>query len=193
MVSALISRVMVLGVGTLYPAYRSYKAVRTKDVREYVKWMMYWIVFALFLCAETFLDLLVAFWLPFYYEVKILFVVWLLSPYTKGASVLYRKFIHPTLNAHEEEIDLALDQAKNSGYSTLLRLGSQGVGYAKDVVANAALAGQAGLLAQVQKSYSLNDLSQDNPDQPNNRRNGPTIEEVIEEEDPDGKTTIPSV
>ena len=25
-----------LGLGTLYPAYASYKAVRTKDVKEYV-------------------------------------------------------------------------------------------------------------------------------------------------------------
>ena len=27
-----------LTFGTLYPAYRSYKAVKTKDVREYVSW-----------------------------------------------------------------------------------------------------------------------------------------------------------
>lgn len=182
MVSVVVSKVMVLGVGTLYPAYRSYKAVRTKNVREYVKWMMYWIVFALFLFVETFLDIFVAFWLPFYYEVKILFVLWLLTPYTKGASVLYRKFIHPTLNAHEEEIDLYLDQAKNSAGATLLQLGSKGVGYARDVVANAALAGQAGILAQVKKSYSLNDLSQEDDQRDGG---GAQIHEIIEEEESD--------
>ena len=71
--------------GTLYPAYRSYKAVKNKDVREYVslvleivykysklyfflryfffkvslfqvKWMMYWIIFAFFTTGETFAD-----------------------------------------------------------------------------------------------------------------------------------------
>lgn len=43
------------------------------------------------------------FWrLPFYYELKIAFVVWLLSPYTKGSSVLYRKFVHPTLSSKEK-------------------------------------------------------------------------------------------
>lgn len=51
-----------LVLGTLYPAYASYKAVRTKDVREYVKWMMYWIVFAIFTSIETFTDIFVAFW-----------------------------------------------------------------------------------------------------------------------------------
>lgn len=39
---------------------------------------------------------------PFYFELKIAFVVWLLSPYTKGSSVLYRKFVHPTLSNKEK-------------------------------------------------------------------------------------------
>ena len=40
---------------------------------------------------------------PFYYEIKMAFVLWLLSPYTKGASLLYRKFVHPSLSRHEKE------------------------------------------------------------------------------------------
>lgn len=91
MVSVLISRIAIVVGGMLYPAYRSYKAVRTKDVREYVKWMMYWIVFALYCAVETVTDVFISFWCPFYYEIKILFVLYLLTPYTKGASVIYRK------------------------------------------------------------------------------------------------------
>uniref|UniRef100_F1LGI9 Receptor expression-enhancing protein n=1 Tax=Ascaris suum TaxID=6253 RepID=F1LGI9_ASCSU len=117
MVSAVISRFVVLTAGTLYPAYRSYKAVRTKDVREYVKWMMYWIVFALFCFVETITDVIVSFWFPFYYELKIIFVFWLLSPWTKGASILYRKWVHPLLTKHEREIDQMLEQAKHESYN----------------------------------------------------------------------------
>ena len=40
--------------------------------------------------------------LPFYYEIKVVFVIWLLSPATKGASILYRKFIHPQLSKREQ-------------------------------------------------------------------------------------------
>lgn len=87
--------------GTLYPAYSSYKAVKTKNVKEYVKWMMYWIVFAFFTTAETLTDIILS-WFPFYFELKIAFVIWLLSPYTKGSSVLYRKFVHPTLSNKEK-------------------------------------------------------------------------------------------
>lgn len=39
--------------------------------------------------------------LPFYYELKIVFVLWLLSPTTKGSSILYRKLIHPQLARRE--------------------------------------------------------------------------------------------
>ena len=53
--------------------------------------MMYWIVFALFTCLETVTDVLLSFWFPFYYEIKVLVLVWLLSPATSGSSLLYRK------------------------------------------------------------------------------------------------------
>lgn len=38
---------------------------------------------------------------PLYYELKIAFVIWLLSPYTRGASLIYRKFLHPLLSSKE--------------------------------------------------------------------------------------------
>lgn len=38
---------------------------------------------------------------PLYYELKIAFVVWLLSPYTRGASLIYRKCLHPLLSSRE--------------------------------------------------------------------------------------------
>lgn len=141
MVSTIVSRFVILTCGTLYPAYRSYKAVKTKNVREYVKWMMYWIVFALFLCTEALTDIFLSFWFPFYYETKILFVLWLLSPYTKGASFLYRKFVHPTLMKHEKEIDQYLEKAKNESYTRLMRFANRGISVAKEAVATAALRG----------------------------------------------------
>lgn len=39
---------------------------------------------------------------PFYYEMKMAFVIWLLSPYTRGSSLIYRKFVHPTLSRKEK-------------------------------------------------------------------------------------------
>ncbi|XP_055855652.1 receptor expression-enhancing protein 1 isoform X2 [Episyrphus balteatus] len=159
MISALISRLIILTFGTLYPAYASYKAVRTKNVKEYVKWMMYWIVYAFFNCTETFTDIFLS-WFPFYYEVKVIIVLWLLSPATKGSSTLYRKFVHPMLTRREQEIDEYLNQAKERGYSAVLQLGSKGVNYATNVIMQTALKGGGNLVQTIRRSYSLSDLSE---------------------------------
>ncbi|XP_034286580.1 receptor expression-enhancing protein 4 isoform X2 [Pantherophis guttatus] len=139
-------------LGTLYPAYASYKAVRNKDVREYVRWMMYWIVFALFMATEAITDTFVS-WFPFYYEIKMAFVIWLLSPYTKGASVLYRKFVHPILSSKEKEIDHFICQAKERGYESLVSFGKKSI----NVAATAAIQGQGALAGRL-RSFSMQDL-----------------------------------
>ncbi|KAL0974000.1 hypothetical protein UPYG_G00214110 [Umbra pygmaea] len=157
MVSWIISRMVVLAFGTLYPAYSSYKAVKTKNVKEYVKWMMYWIVFALFTTVETLTDLFMS-WFPFYFELKIAFVIWLLSPYTKGSSVLYRKFVHPTLSNKEKEIDEYITQAKDRSYATMMRFGKRGLNLAANAAVTAASKGQ-GVLSEKLRSFSMQDLT----------------------------------
>lgn len=75
-----------------YPFVRSYSYF-------YFCWCMWAVTSMTYECMIVFY----CFWrLPFYYELKIAFVVWLLSPYTKGSSVLYRKFVHPTLSSKEK-------------------------------------------------------------------------------------------
>ncbi|XP_021923722.1 uncharacterized protein LOC110831716 isoform X2 [Zootermopsis nevadensis] len=181
-------RFLRLIFGTLYPAYASYKAVRTKNVKEYVKWMMYWIVFALFTCAETFTDVFLSFWFPFYYEIKIILVLWLLSPATKGSSILYRKFVHPMLSRREQEIDEYIAKAKEQGYHTVLHLGTKGVNYATTVLMQTAIKssllvykGGGGLVNQLRRSYSLSDLSSDKESDMN--RNSKALKNVPDEDD----------
>lgn len=102
---------------------------------------------------------------PFYFELKIAFVIWLLSPYTKGSSVLYRKFVHPTLSNKEkvgtsfscsahlfsvltwlfsppssalQEIDEYIAQAKDRSYETMMRFGKRGLNLAANAAVTAA-------------------------------------------------------
>ncbi|KAM4635919.1 receptor expression-enhancing protein 3 [Discoglossus pictus] len=157
MVSWIISRAVVLVFGMLYPAYYSYKAVKTKNVKEYVRWMMYWIVFALYTVTETIADLTIS-WFPLYYELKIAFVVWLLSPYTRGASLLYRKFLHPLLSSREREIDDYIVQAKERGYETMVNFGKQGLNLAATAAVTAAVKSQ-GAISERLRSFSVHDLT----------------------------------
>ncbi|XP_027569843.2 receptor expression-enhancing protein 4 isoform X1 [Pipra filicauda] len=156
MVSWILSRVIELVFGMLYPAYASYKAVKAKNIREYVRWMMYWIVFALFMATETFTDLLIS-WFPFYYEVKMAFVLWLLSPYTRGASLLYRRFVHPTLARKEKDIDTFLVRTRERGYETMLHFGKRGLNLAATAAVQAATKSQGALAGRL-RSFSMQDL-----------------------------------
>nr|XP_020635763.1 receptor expression-enhancing protein 4 [Pogona vitticeps] len=146
-----------LVLGMLYPAYASYKAVKTKNIREYVRWMMYWIVFALFMATEAVAEAFLS-WFPFYYEIKMAFVVWLLSPYTRGASLLYRNFVHPTLSRKEKEIDMFILQAKEQSYETLVNFGKKSLNVAATAAVQAATRGQGALAGRL-RSFSMQDLS----------------------------------
>ncbi|XP_076064793.1 uncharacterized protein LOC143038922 [Oratosquilla oratoria] len=147
-----------LAFGTLFPAYYSYKAVRTKDVKEYVKWMMYWIVLAFFSLSETVTDLLFGSWVPFYFEFKMVVVLWLLSPATKGASILYRQLIHPWLSRQEENIDAYITRAKQQGYSTLLQLGTRAVNWATTAFVTTAVKGTTTLAHHLRHSVTSEGL-----------------------------------
>ncbi|KAI4898707.1 hypothetical protein NFI96_030590 [Prochilodus magdalenae] len=109
-----------------------------------VRWMMYWIVFALYTVVETVTDLTIA-WFPLYYEIKIAFVIWLLSPYTRGASLIYRKILHPLLTSREREIDDYIVQAKERSYETMLNFGKQGLSIAATAAVTAAVKASAEL------------------------------------------------
>lgn len=121
--SRTFSRLVLLALGALYPAYLSCKAVRARSPRDYVRWMMYWVVFAAFLCIEPLADLVFGCCLPLYAEIKIAFVFWLQSSTTRGASLVFRKLVLPEFSRREDDIDAHLGQlttrASQVGATTL--------------------------------------------------------------------------
>ncbi|XP_023571986.1 receptor expression-enhancing protein 3 [Octodon degus] len=133
-----------------------------------VRWMMYWIVFALYTVIETIADHTVA-WFPLYYELKIAFVLWLLCPHTKGASLIYKKFLHPLLSSKEREIDDYIVQAKERGYETMVNFGRQGLNLAATAAVTAAVKGQ-GAITERLRSFSMHDLTAIQGDEPVGQR-----------------------
>jgi receptor expression-enhancing protein 1/2/3/4 len=102
---------------------------------------MYWIVFALFLFVENFTDMFLA-WMPFYYELKIVVILWLVLPMTRGSSYLYRKWIHPYLKRYEPIIDEGLSQVGQTGLKIVRYLGIKGMNMAAQTVVGGAMIGQ---------------------------------------------------
>merc|ERR1712106_1004176 len=144
--------------GTLYPAYCSFKAVKTKNVKDYVHWMTYWIVFAVFTLTEDITDMLFGFWFPLYYECKIILIIWLLSPVTRGSTLLYRQVIHPALINREEDIDDLMKRWKEQSYHLGLKYTKVAAQKLTKTVIETALAGGGGLVNTLRHSYSMNDL-----------------------------------
>ncbi|KAL1922912.1 uncharacterized protein VTP21DRAFT_9288 [Calcarisporiella thermophila] len=109
-----------------YPAYASYKAVQHNDLETLSPWLMYWIVVGLFGIAESVADLFV-FWIPFYYEIKLLFILWLILPQTQGSVFLYRRVVEPYFTQHEHEIDKTLAEYQESARRKGADLGRKGL------------------------------------------------------------------
>jgi len=106
---------------------------------------MYWTVFALFTAAEYVADVFIS-WLPFYYEIKVIMVIWLMSSYTKGASIIYRKVLHPMLSKKEGAIDQWIGDKQEQSVQVLLDAGRRGV----QAAATGALSGVSSLQQQGQ-------------------------------------------
>lgn len=145
MLGSLLSRLIMISVGLLYPAYSSFKTIRSANVKHYVRWMMYWTVFALFTAVEYVADIFIS-WLPFYYEVKVIMVIWLMSSYTKGASIIYRKVLHPLLSKKETAIDQWIGDRQEQSVQMLLEAGRKGV----QAAASGALTGVSSLQGTAQ-------------------------------------------
>lgn len=94
-------------LGTAYPFYASFKALDSKSSENSAQWLTYWCVLAILSTAEYFLSYFLN-WFQFYYTLKVLLVLWLQLPQTKGAMVIYWKLIYPQVKKHEDKIDLAV-------------------------------------------------------------------------------------
>ena len=60
-------------------------------VKEYVHWMTYWIVLAMTTIIEEITDVVFSCWFPFYIELKLLFLLWLISPVTRYSNEIRRR------------------------------------------------------------------------------------------------------
>jgi receptor expression-enhancing protein 5/6 len=100
-------------VGFVYPAFKSFEAIETKNKGEDTQWLVYWVVFAFFSIIEVFIDFLL-YWIPFYYAFKLAFLLWAMLPQTKGAKFLYDSFLKDFLKKNESKIDAAMADAKKT-------------------------------------------------------------------------------
>ena len=103
-------------VGFVYPSFKSFEAIESKNRGEDIQWLVYWVVFAFFSLIESFIDFLL-YWIPFYYAFKLAFLLWAMLPQTKGAKFLYDSFLKDFLKKNESRIDAAMADAKKVSFT----------------------------------------------------------------------------
>lgn len=100
-------------VGIVYPAVMSIRAIETDDRDDDTEWLIYWVVFASFSVLDFCTEYLI-YWIPFFFPLKLLLLVWLFSPESKGANKLYA-VIMPLFRSgrsrelYASEVSIALD------------------------------------------------------------------------------------
>ncbi len=95
---------ITMTVGVLLPAHFSFKALETKGREDDKQWLTYWTVFSLFVLFELFLSFLMQY-IPFYFFLKLGFLIWLFLPIFQGASVIYDNLISKYFKQIEGTVD----------------------------------------------------------------------------------------
>jgi receptor expression-enhancing protein 5/6 len=100
-----LDRIITNLVGTVYPAFWTIKSIEsnTDDDRH---WLTYWVVFACFSIIDTFSGFLLKL-LPFYFFIKIIFLIWLFMPNSRGCQIIYHLIVVKLFKTVEKDIDQA--------------------------------------------------------------------------------------
>ncbi|KAG0703548.1 TB2/DP1, HVA22 family-domain-containing protein [Suillus ampliporus] len=112
------SRIIGSVAAFLYPGYASYKTLSQRPASEedLERWLMYWSVLGCIVGVEYVAEWLVS-WVPFYYLMKTLFLLYLALPQTRGSSYLYINHLQPFFHTHESQIDATLASFKSRVYA----------------------------------------------------------------------------
>ncbi|KAL4160039.1 hypothetical protein PRNP1_000610 [Phytophthora ramorum] len=116
---ASFSRSLCLAVGVVYPAYASFKALeRPESGHDEKQWLTYWVVYGATTSVETVASPLMCL-VPGYNITKTLFLIWMMSPQTKGATIVYDKLLCPFLKEKEPFVDRKLQEAQEAAEGAL--------------------------------------------------------------------------
>ena len=79
-------------IGVAYPAFMSFVALESEGADDDKMWLTYWVVFGIFTIVDQFAGIILAL-IPFYYVIKVAFLIWMFHPASTGAITLYNSFI----------------------------------------------------------------------------------------------------
>jgi len=104
--SSLFVHIVAAWFAFLLPVFGTFKALSHRPVSEpeLERWTKYWSVIGVVVAFEYLGEVFIS-WLPFFAEVKILFLLFLALPQTQGSTYVYDMYLQPFMATHEAELD----------------------------------------------------------------------------------------
>ena len=88
-------------IGIIYPLFKSIECLESEDQSLDRLWLTYWVSFASFMLFDAIAGrLLLGKVVPFYFFIKIAFLVYLYHPSTLGAKLIYSNVLQPLLRGN---------------------------------------------------------------------------------------------
>uniref|UniRef100_UPI0035C727A6 HVA22/TB2/DP1 family protein n=1 Tax=Serratia quinivorans TaxID=137545 RepID=UPI0035C727A6 len=91
-------------IGVAYPAFMSFLALESDEKDDDIQWLTYWVCFGAFNIVDQFAGIILSV-IPFYYFLKLGFLVYLFHPKTLGATTVYNNIILPKLEQAKTVIE----------------------------------------------------------------------------------------
>jgi receptor expression-enhancing protein 1/2/3/4 len=106
MLTSLLSHILCAWFAFFLPCYSTFKALSHRPISEpdLEKWAMYWTVIGAFVAFEYVAEWFIS-WLPFYWEVKTTFLLFLSLPQTQGSTYVYTTYLQPFFSKNESALD----------------------------------------------------------------------------------------
>ncbi len=104
--------VLMILVNFLYPAYKSFKTLESRDQSDNKRWLVYWTIFGLVFAFKNFFSFFLSM-LPGSTLILtvVLFIVY--CPLTNGYEYIYVHALRPILMTYQSNIDKYIDMAKD--------------------------------------------------------------------------------
>ena len=99
-------------IGVAYPAFMSFRALETVEEDDDKQWLTYWVCYGFFNIVDQFAGIILQF-IPFYYFLKLGFLIYLFHPQTLGAMWVYKNVIMPHVEKYKDQIDAAEKQVSD--------------------------------------------------------------------------------
>lgn len=101
-------------IGFMYPAYSSISALESARTDDDIRWLTYWVVFAS-LCTVEFFSDFILFYIPFYWLLKCVFLIWCFLPMeNNGSQFVFHRIIRPAFLKNKKTIDETLNKVANT-------------------------------------------------------------------------------